>query len=409
MEESRIETQPDAVLLSGVKMHQRSVGVSQDKSSGGQVGDEFHESEQIVIEVQIESELTRTDTGDTSTQQIDDASNTFDQTSDTWNTLDDVTDTGNTHNDPTDAHDTQDDPTDTRGTQDDSRDTFDAQDDPTDTGNAQDDPIDTCDTQDYPVDTHSKDDPAHTDKRQQLMSTSGTSDTGFSSKLCITSEPDSTPPPPDHTSIRAHHTTSDQIPIRAHLTPSDHTSEPGGSTGKPVMTISDCYHPNLLINQFSETPSPPDPPHSWSPTPQRPRSTPAKFPSPDPQAPPPTKFLFPGPLPHTSQEPHPPIRVSADADASSHLGSKVTHLQQLKSSRWSEEREEEEEEEVMVFSPAVESLSGLSEEEAGCEVWVASCDAHRAVLSVVGYSGQFTSLEVRECWGVVLQITLQVE
>ena len=46
----------------------------------------------------------------------------------------------------------------------------------------------------------------------------------------------------------------------------------------------------------------------------------------------------------------------------------------------------------MFLSPSGESQ--VSEEEGGCEVWIGSCEGHRAVLSVVGYSGQFVSLEV---------------
>ena len=331
--DSRLESHTDAVLLSGVKVLQDSVEMSQYESSSGQVGDVFRKSEHSTdnfIEVQIEPDVTRSDTGDT-----------FVQPTDSSNTFGDPVDTGN------------------------------APDDPTDTGDTPDDPTDTC-------------------ERQRRTSISGTSDTGFSSKLCTTSEPDSTPPPPDH-----HQITTDHAP--SNHTPSDHTSKAGGSAREPMLTISDCYHPSVLINQFTETerpPSPPGPPHSWSPTPQRPLSTPAKFPSPDPQAPPRTKFSFPGPQTHPSLEPHPPIRVSSDSAAGRLSGSKVVYSPAKRQERrgWSEEREEEEE--GLVFSPSGESLSGLSEEEAGCEVWVASCNAHRAVLSVVGYCGQFTSLEV---------------
>ena len=331
--DSRLESHTDAVLLSGVKVLQDSVEMSQYESSSGQVGDVFRKSEHSTdnfIEVQIEPDVTRSDTGDTFVQPTD-SSNTFG--------------------------------------------------DPVDTGNAPDDPTDTADTPDDPTDTC---------ERQRRTSISGTSDTGFSSKLCTTSEPDSTPPPPDH-----HQITTDHAP--SNHTPSDHTSKAGGSAREPMLTISDCYHPSVLINQFSETeqpPSPPGPPHSWSPTPQRPLSTPAKLPSPDPQAPPRTKFSFPGPQTHPSLEPHPPIRVSSDSAAGRLSGSKVVYSPAKRQERrgWSEEREEEEE--GLVFSPSGESLSGLSEEEAGCEVWVASCNAHRAVLSVVGYCGQFTSLEV---------------
>ena len=47
------------------------------------------------------------------------------------------------------------------------------------------------------------------------------------------------------------------------------------------------------------------------------------------------------------------------------------------------------------FSPASgDSLFHSSEQEQLCEVWVAANNAHRAVLSVVGYDGHFTSLEV---------------
>ena len=342
-------------------MHQDSVETSQYESSSGQVGDVIRKSERNtdnLIEVQIEPDLTRSDTGDA-----------FVQPTDYSDTFGDPTDTGNTPDDPTDTGETPDDPTDTGDTPD----------DPTDTGNTPDDPTDTGDTPDHPTDTC---------ERQRRTSISGTSDTGFSSKLCTTSEPDSTPPPPDRHQIATDHAPSNH-------TPSDHTPKAGGSAKEPMMTISDCYHPSVLINQFSETerpPSPHGPPHSWSPTPQRPLSTPAKFPSPDPQAPPRTKFSFPGPQTHPSLEPHPPIRVSSDSASGRLSGSRVAYsLEGKRQERrgWSEEREEE-----LVFSPSVESLSGLSEEEAGCEVWVASCDAHRAVLSVVGYCGQFTSLEV---------------
>ena len=58
-------------------------------------------------------------------------------------------------------------------------------------------------------------------------------------------------------------------------------------------------------------------------------------------------------------------------------------------SRWWEEGEEGE---GVFLSPSGESQ--VSEEEGGCEVWIGSCEGHRAVLSVVGYSGQFVSLEV---------------
>ena len=48
------------------------------------------------------------------------------------------------------------------------------------------------------------------------------------------------------------------------------------------------------------------------------------------------------------------------------------------------------------YSPSSDSLSRFIEEEPSFEVWVASNDAHRSVLSVLGYNGQFNNLEVRE-------------
>ena len=379
LEESTTETQPDTLLLSGVNLRQDSVEPCQDESGGEQVRDRFDESEQKseswVVEVQIESDLTHIDTANT----VDtDTSDTFHQSTNTGDTIDQPTATSDTFDQPTDTGDTFDQPTDTGDTVDKHTATSNTFDQPTDTGNTIDQPTDTGDAVYDTTDT----------KRQELMSTSGTTDTGFSSKPCTTSEPDSTPPPPDHHPIHSDHT-----PDHAS---SDHTLDhtPCILVEKPI-SISDCC-PSVLINQFSEpvpSPSPPPPPLSWSPIPPRPLSTPAKFPSLDPQAPPP-KFSFPGPhTPPTPDplEPHPPITISKTD--SGLPGSKVTYLEEVKDqrSRWSEEREEE----GLLFSPSGESLSGLSEEEAACEVWVATCDAHRAVLSVVGYSGQFTSLEVR--------------
>ena len=46
------------------------------------------------------------------------------------------------------------------------------------------------------------------------------------------------------------------------------------------------------------------------------------------------------------------------------------------------------------YSPSSDSIFRFTEEEPSFEVWVASCDAHRSVVSVIGYNGLFTNLEV---------------
>lgn len=80
-----------------------------------------------------------------------------------------------------------------------------------------------------------------------------------------------------------------------------------------------------------------------------------------------------------------------------HLGAKSDRLSEPRMktnlsphSRWLDDRELNK----TFYSPSSDSVFRFTEEEPSFEVWVASSDAHRSVLSVVGYNGQFNNLEV---------------
>lgn len=80
-----------------------------------------------------------------------------------------------------------------------------------------------------------------------------------------------------------------------------------------------------------------------------------------------------------------------------HLGTRSGRLSEPRTktnyspqSRWLDDRELDK----TFYSPSSDSVFRFTEEEASFEMWVASSEAHRSVLSVVGYNGQFNNLEV---------------
>lgn len=82
-----------------------------------------------------------------------------------------------------------------------------------------------------------------------------------------------------------------------------------------------------------------------------------------------------------------PHHLCAKSDILSEPHMKTSHSPQ---SRWLDDRELDK----TFYSPSSDSVFRFTEEEPSFEVWVASSDAHRSVLSVVGYNGQFNYLEV---------------
>ena len=140
--------------------------------------------------------------------------------------------------------------------------------------------------------------------------------------------------------------------------------------------------PIHIVHPSPPTPSPPPPP--------RPLSTPAKFPSPD-HLPSPelTKFSYPG---IQSPELHPPIKSSSEAAmATVSSGSKITWDSKTSVSpqgQWEEEGRRG------IFSDEGECDGTRGGGEGMWDVGGVIWCAHRSVLSVVGYSGQFTTLEV---------------
>ena len=359
------------LLLSqrGVNLHQDNVKLCQFRKDDSGV-------EQVVIRTTDKDQ--GQDFDEERCQTHTDTSDTVDQPTNTCDNIDQHTDTSDTLDQHTDTSDTLDQHTDTSDTLDQHTDTSDTLDQHTLT----------TDTTDLPSDSRFD---QHTDTEQQL---------GMSGAPLLTSQHLTTIEPlffsnhtpcyapditPGHTSDHtASHATSDHTSghtsniVSDHI--SGHTSDSGlGRTTHSSAAESDCF-PILLPSPISH----------WSPTPPRSLSTPAQLTSPDDHDHPHYHTKLSLPRPHTASAatgidrcPSPP--------PSQLLESKVTKSRVSPYSRWLEE------EESLFFSPGGNSqVSEEGEEgEVRCEVWVASSEAHRSVLSVVGYCGHFTSLEVR--------------
>ena len=248
---------------------------------------------------------------------------------------------------------------------------------------------------------------------QQIRTTSDTSDTGFSSSHCTTEAERSSPELHRHHMINTEHShtgrsTADSASVVVEHTAMERDDMSDGEEG--IKRSS-----KLVKNRQASSKLPPAPSSrhlSASPSPApRPLSAPIVYPSADP-------FDVLQPVPShqdaqlNSQEarqsyssdgksgsaylqtselcpPHPHQRSAASTKPSKFS---EPHMKTNISPRpgWSDDRELD----STVYSPSSDSTFHFAEDEPSFEVWVASSEAHRSVLSVVRYNGQFSYLEV---------------